>query len=513
MKKRIVCLLLAALLLTAACAATAEEATADAANWYEIFVYSFQDSDGNGIGDLNGVRQRLDYVEELGFDGIWLMPIMPSPSYHKYDVTDYRAVDPLYGTVGDLKALAADCHARGIRLIIDLVVNHTSSQHPWFLEACDALRRGETDNPYVGYYCFSQQPGGKTAPVSGTDWYYEEQFSGGGMPDLNLSNPAVMEEIRAIMDFWLTECEVDGFRLDAVTSYFAGDVPANVECLRQLKDMAEAIKPGSYLVGEAWTSLNEIAQYYESGIDSFFLFPASQAEGYIAQTVRSQKPASAYAGYLAMVEDALPASAVWAPFLSNHDTGRAVAAMQARQNPAKLKFAHALLNLMGGNAFTYYGEEIGMAGSGVDPNKRTAMHWNDEDMTQNPPGVTKAEYPYPCVDEQLADPDSLVNYIRALNQLKKRFPAIARGERSTVYADDFLCLLRRDTQDETVYIAVNFSGAETLTLSLPEELGQAELLDGLNASGGAALLDADGMTLTLPPYGVAVLQSEGEAAF
>ena len=498
--KRLLCLLLLAALLAMPLTALASEA--DGANWYEVFVYSYQDSDGDGIGDLNGLRQRLGYIDDMGFDGIWLMPIMPSPSYHKYDVTDYCQIDPIYGTVDDLKALAAECHERGIRLIIDLPVNHTSSQHPWFLEAVAALRQGDTDNPYVDYYCFSQQAGGKMVSIAGTDWYYEEQFSGGGMPDVNLDSPAVKEELRAILSFWLEECDIDGFRLDAVTSFYAGNIAANVAFLHELKEMCEAIKPGSYLVGEAWTSLSEIAQYYESGIDSFFLFPASQAEGYIAQVVRSQKPASAYAMYLNQVEDALP-DAIWAPFLSNHDTGRAVAAMQARTAPAKLKFAHGLLAMMGGNTFTYYGEEIGMAGSGADPNKRTAMYWNDGETTQNPPGVTKAEYPYPSVDEQAADPDSLLNYIRALNELKKQFPAIARGSHETVYTDDFLCLMKRDGQEESVYIAINFSPTDALTLSLPESL---TLLGELNADGGACALD--GGSLILPPYAIAILGNE-----
>ena len=495
--KRLFCLLMTiALFLTPLAALAAED---DAANWYEVFVYSYQDSDGNGIGDLNGLRQRLSYIDEMGFDGLWLMPIMPSPSYHKYDVTDYCQVDPLYGTADDLKALAAECHERGIRLIIDLPVNHTSSQHPWFQQAIEAIRQGDMDNPYVDYYCFSLQSGSKMVPIAGTDWYYEEQFSGGGMPDLNLDSPAVKEELRAILAFWLEECDIDGFRLDAVTSFHAGNVAGNVAFLRELKEMCEAIKPGSYLVGEAWTSLSEIAQYYESGIDSFFLFPASQAEGYIAQVIRSQKPASAYVTYLKQVEDALP-DAVWAPFLSNHDTGRSVAAMQARTNPPKLKFAHGLLAMMGGNTFTYYGEEIGMAGSGDDPNKRTAMYWNDEDMTQNPPGVTKAEYPYPSVDEQAADPDSLLNYIRAVNGLKKQVPAIARGAHETVYYDDFICLLRRDWQGESAFIAINFSPDETLSLALPEDM---TVLGELNAAGGACALD--GASLTLPPYTIAIL--------
>ena len=500
MKKRL-CLLLAAALLFAACASLAEDGSA---NWYEIFVYSYQDSDGDGIGDLNGVRERLDYIEALGFDGLWLMPVMPSPSYHKYDVTDYLAVDPLYGTLSDLKALVSDCHARGIRLILDLPVNHTSTEHPWFQAAAAALREGDEENPYVGYYCFSREPGMKRTALDGTDWFYEEQFSGGGMPDLNLDNPAVIAELEAIFSFWLGECDVDGFRLDAVTSYYASSTEKNVAFLARLKAMAEAAKPGSYLVGEAWTGLTEIARYYESGVDSFFLFPASQAEGYIVRALRSRTPASAYAGYLAQIDEAIP-SGVLAPFLSNHDTGRAVAALQARQLPDKLKFAHAALAMLGGNTFTYYGEEIGMAGSGDDPNKRTAMYWNDDAMTRQPPGVTKAEYPYPCVDEQLADPGSLLSYIRALNAMKRQFPAIARGERETVFADGFLCLLRRDWQGESVYIAMNFSSSQTLTLDLPEELDAPAIGFDLETGDQSAALSGDGRSVSLPPYAVAVI--------
>lgn len=479
------------------------------ANWYEVFVSSYQDSNGDGIGDLNGLRQRLDYVEEMGFDGLWLMPIMPSPSYHKYDVTNYLGVDVQYGTIEDLKALAAECHRRGIWLILDLPINHTSLEHPWFQAATAALRAGDTENPYVGYYRFSRQPGSKMVALSGTDWYYEEQFSGGGMPDLNLDNPAVLEEIRNILSFWLTECGVDGFRLDAVTSYYAGSLERNVEFLGKLQAMAQEIKPGSYLVGEAWTGLREIAAYYESGVDSFFLFPASQAEGYIARALRSRKPAAAYADSLSKVESAL-GSTVWAPFLSNHDTGRAVAALQARKAPAKLKFAHGILAMMGGNTFTYYGEEIGMAGAGEDPNKRTAMYWCDGDMTSQPPGVTKAEYPYPCVEEQQADPDSLLSYIRAVNELKRKVPAIARGAHETVYRDDFLCLLRRDWQEESVYIAMNFSASNTLEMALPARLDSASILGDLEASGGEARLktEADGTTVMLPPYAIVVIANK-----
>ena len=143
-------------------------------NWYEIFVRSFQDSDGDGIGDLQGVLSRLDDIEWMGFDGIWLMPVMQSPSYHKYDVTDYLSIDDEYGTMDDMRALVQACHERGISLIIDLPINHTGTGHPWFVQAVEALKRGDTGSPYVQYYHFTQSAQTKSVAVSGTDWFYEE---------------------------------------------------------------------------------------------------------------------------------------------------------------------------------------------------------------------------------------------------------------------------------------------------------------------------------------------------
>ena len=268
--------------------------------------------------------------------------------------------------------------------------------------------------------------------------------------------------------------------------------------------MAEELKPGSYLVGEAWTGLTDIAMYYESGVDSFFLFPASQAEGYIARVVRDRKPAAAYVKYMQQVMDAIP-EGMWAPFLGNHDTGRAIGSLQARKAPAKAKFAEAILNLMGGSTFTYYGEEIGMVGSGEDPNKRLAMYWNEEDMTRQPPGVTKIEYAYPCVDDQLADPASLLNYLKALNHLKLAVPSIARGSTEFVYSDSFLCVMKRTWESETSYVVINFSSAKTLAyrLDVPGLALAGTLLTGEEEA--AVNLEENGADVTLPPYGICVL--------
>lgn len=504
MKRLISLLLLLMLALPSACADTLP----DPYNWYEIFVYSYQDSNGDGIGDFNGVRRRLDYIADMGYTGIWFMPIMPSPSYHKYDVTDYQAVDPQYGTMEDFRLLVEECHARGISVIIDLPLNHTSTRHPWFLSAAESIQKRKYDSPYLDYYCFTETPSGnKFVKLSGTSWYYEEQFSGGGMPDLNLSSEAVLAEIRDIVRFWLTDVGVDGFRLDAVTSFHAADVPQNVATLNKIKALCEEAKPGSYLVGEAWVGQSTLAEYWQSTVDSFFLFPSAQAEGFIVKSMLGRSPdARKFVSGLETALSLLPEGRVLAPFLCNHDTGRSIGLLQARKLPERAKFAQGVLGMMPGNVFTYYGDEIGMVGAGDDPNKRLAMYWNDGDMTAQPPGVTKLEYAYPCVDDQLADPSSLLNYCKAVNQARLATPLIARGENSFLYSDKEVVLMKREKDGECCYIAMNFARSAEKTVEIPA--AGLEIVSDLAAlEGHASLAEADGVTtVTLPPYGIAVLK-------
>ena len=502
MKKLISLLLLLSMLIPAASA----ETLPDTYNWYEIFVYSYQDSDGDGIGDFNGVRQRLDYIADMGYTGIWFMPIMPSPSYHKYDVTDYKAVDPQYGTMDDFRALVQECHDRGIRVIIDLPVNHTSTRHPWFLQAVESIQKRKFDSPYMDYYCFTETPSGnKYVKISGSSWHYEEQFAGGNMPDLNLDSAAVKAEIRDIVTFWLCDVGVDGFRLDAVTSFYAGDVVRNVAFLDELKAMCEEAKPGSFLVGEAWVGLSALAGYAESTVDSFFLFPAAQAEGFIVKSIMGRSPnAKLYVSGLEKALEAMPGELL-TPFLCNHDTGRSIGLLQARKLPERVKFAQGVLGMMPGNVFTYYGDEIGMVGAGDDPNKRLAMYWNDGDMTQQPPGVTSVEYAYPSVDAQKKDSASLLNYCKAVNQARLQSPLIARGENTFLYSDKNVVLMQRELDGKCCYIAVNFAKTEA-TVGVPAT-GLKIVSDLEVADGKAKLTKGDGQTtVTLPGYGIVVIE-------
>ena len=360
---------------------------------YEVFVYSFADSDGDGIGDLNGLYDNLGYINDgqpssgvdLSAGEIWLMPIFPSPTYHKYDTTNYMDIDPAYGTLEDFDKLLNECHARGINVILDLALNHTSTEHPWFLAAKEYLKNlpagkdpVKDECPYVWYYTFSREQYPGFVPMDGT-WYYEARFWE-GMPDLNLSTPEVRNELSTIMKFWLDR-GVDGFRLDAVTSYYTDNPDGNMEFMKWVADTVHGINPKAYLVAEAWTDQSSYASYYSTGVNSFFDFAYSGADGIIAQTVRGNMSAKSFAESLANEENLYSSvndHFINAPFYTNHDMPRSAGYYGDDDGP-RTKLAGALNLLMTGNAFVYYGEELGMTGSGKDPNYRAPMYWISEE--------------------------------------------------------------------------------------------------------------------------------------
>lgn len=348
--------------------------------FYEIFVYSFCDSDGDGVGDLNGITSKLDYLQELGVGGIWLTPIHPATTYHKYDVMDYYDIDPQFGTLEDFDNFMAACQERGIAVILDLVLNHSSSMHPWFQEAktyLESLEPGQKPDtsvcPYVDFYHFTQNPPDPTYyPLTGEQWYYEGGFWS-EMPDLNLDSPELREEIRNIMGFWM-ERGVSGFRLDAAKEYVSGDTQKNVEILKFITDTAKELNPDAYLVAEVWEGFQTVAEYYESGIPSLFDFPFANTSGKIPSVLRAADNEKTVRSFATAQEKAYAAYAKYnpefmdAPFLSNHDTGRIAGFVN--RDEAKMKLAAAMNLMMSGTAFVYYGEELGMLGSGNDPSKR-----------------------------------------------------------------------------------------------------------------------------------------------
>lgn len=500
--------------------------------FYEVFVYSFYDSDGNGIGDLQGLIDKLDYINDgdpatdtdLGCNGIWLMPIMPSSTYHKYDVTNYEEIDPSYGTLDDFKTLITECHKRGINVIIDLVMNHTSSHHKWFREASQYLKSlpegaepDASECPYVDYYNFAKEQNGGYCELEGTDWYYEAQFWS-EMPDLNWDNDAIKAEFEQITKFWLDQ-GIDGFRLDAVKEFYTGNNEKNIEILRWFNDMVKSQKEDAYIVGEAWTDSTTYPQYYESGIDSLFDFAFSNKDGIIAKTVNGINKATSYGKNLVKMQELIRSysdTAIDAPFYTNHDMARGAGYYSGDNSAAQTKIAEAMNLLMTGNAFLYYGEELGMKGAGKDENKRAPMYWSlDENATgmcDGPKDMEPIKMKYDSLEEQEKDGNSIYNYVKQVIALRNQYPAIARGEVAfdEGISDTNICVIQKTYEDEKLTIVFNIS-AESQTVDLTKSsLGVAAEDTDLQIAGelidGTEVVTLEDNTLTMPAYSIVILK-------
>ena len=528
---------------------------------YEVFVYSFADSDGDGIGDLNGLYDNLGYINDgqpsfgmdLGANEIWLMPIFPSPTYHKYDATNYMDVDPAYGTLEDFDKLLEECHARGIHVILDLALNHTSTEHPWFQAAKEYLEKlpegkdpVREECPYVWYYTFSREQYQGFAPMDDT-WYYEARFWE-GMPDLNLGTPEVRNELSNVMKFWLDR-GVDGFRLDAVTSYVTDSDDGNMEFMKWVADTVHGINPDAYLVAEAWQDQPSYARYYNTGVNSFFDFAYSGADGIIAQTARGSMSAKSYAESLVNEENlysSMNEHFINAPFYTNHDMPRS-AGYYANDDGSRAKLAGALNLLMTGNAFVYYGEELGMMGSGKDPNYRAPMYWISEEdyvetgadtksaatetasdakdskadadsvtrmveqemgdmMCDGPAEMDRFTMKYGSAYSQISDEYSIFNYYRNAVRIRNSFPVIARGRTEVDYDrtnDSVAAFTRRDSEGkyEPVEIFINSTDAPASVDISGSDF--SELKAVLTVTSDEIVLN--GTTLTLPAFGICVL--------
>lgn len=494
--------------------------------WYEIFVYSFCDTNGDGIGDLQGVISKLDYVKELGFSGIWLMPINPSPSYHKYNVDDYYAIDPVYGTMEDFDQLIAECDKRGIKVIIDLVVNHTGYNHPWFQEAIDYLRYLDikdepdvTECPEVEYYNFvkeGQQKGEAWRKVSGSNYYYEGQFTH-EMPDLNWDSQAMREEIRKVMEFWLNK-GVAGFRVDAAKEFYTGAVSKNVEVMSWLQKTATSIKPDAYMVAEVWEiDYSIITSYYDSGFTSIFNYPFGNSGGKLMQVLNGRGNPNMVKTWATALETATSAYAeknpnfIDAPFLSNHDILRIYDNCKGDQS--RIKLAGAMNLFMGGGTFVYYGEEIGMAGTGAtddDPSKRAPMYWNSSfnyGMTNPPPGckLPSGGYTMGSAEEQMVDEGSVYSYYREAIAIRNALPMIARGVNTCETALNQGCVsaLRKNWNGQECIILMNIDDDEAGAQVDLSAYADWKLVATLSVSDQKVTMS--GSTLTLPAYGTAVL--------
>jgi len=498
----------------------------DGAVFYEVFVRSFQDSNGDGKGDLQGLISRLDYLNDgdpsttgdLGVDALWLMPVFASPSYHGYDVTDYETIAPDYGTNADLDALVAAAHARGMKVIVDLVLNHTSSQHPWFLDSASSPASAKR-----GWYVWSAtNPGWGQPWGTAQTWYalngaYYYGLFWSGMPDLNFLDPEVRAEAERIAKLWLGH-GVDGFRLDAIR-YLVEDGPAagqadTPETHAYLKELAAQVRganPDAALVGEVWTDPRTIASYYGNigavpGGDEIpmnFDFPLADA---IVRGVGDQN-AAAIGLALATTRDLFPAGTTGAPFLTNHDMVRIASQVGSG---AFLRSAAAILLTVPGSPFIYYGEELGMQNgpTGNDEAKRLPMAWDASSTAGFTTGTPW--YPLPPgyqatnVAAETGDPSSLLSRYRQLIRARALSPALAHGGirilSSMTAASTLLAFIRYHPQDR-VLVAHNLQDGPVTSpaYAIAGTLEPLFVDDGGGANGGSG-----SWTVTLPPRGTGI---------
>lgn len=448
--------------------------------FYEIFVRSFYDSDGDGIGDLKGVKQKLDYIQELGANALWLMPIFRSPSVHCYDTYDYYSIEENYGTVEDFESLLAASKRRGMRVVLDLMVNHNSSQHEWFTKSVQRIA------PYDDYYIWrKKRPGGKwyvygkEEPVLNGGWRYHDQrgqyfyaYFSERMPDLNLENKLVRQEFKAIAKYWL-EKGVAGFRLDAAQNIIEKgpghgrqyDSPSTIAWWVEFGESVREVNPEAVLIGEVWAEPETVANYYADGkgLNLCFSFPLQKAvleslnlgdASKIVSTVEELKKAPAPFGF-------------FAPFLSNHDQRRYFTTLN--KDLSKARLAVVILLTSPGTPFIYYGEEIEMHQAeleGKHRSARTVMQWDETETTG---GFTNAKQPWDKignnknpynVEYQRGVKDSLWRLYQKLIELRLSHPELRYGGYEFYCKGTGLLAYERSYGGEQVLVLMNPSGKE-----------------------------------------------------
>ena len=435
---------------------------------YEIFVRSFYDSNGDGIGDLNGVKEKLPYLAEMGYRSLWLMPICPSPSYHGYDIANYYAINSDYGTLDDFDALVAAAKTYNIDIMIDMVLNHCSVTHPYFTQSYADYISGNTASDSKADW-FTWGDGGQHS-YKGT--YYESRF-GADMPDFNLDSTGVRAEMDKIIKFWIGH-GVKGFRLDAVLYYYYNSTTPNVNFLTWLMSTARQYDPNFYMVGECWADEAIVNSYYASSCNSFFRFgTATGGAMNIVSLVKGYTRSEYFAESLENNEAQMHkanAEAYSSYFLSNHDQDRV---SKNFTTPETYKAACSLYALLPGTSYTYYGEEIALIGVRTtgsttddlsDVKRRLPMIWSSSDKTgeckfpeTNRPELNTTVQVKIGVAEQLATPFSLLNHYKMMIHLRNKYSFIKNAILTSAVA-------KLATSERSVLAYTLTSGSDSITI-------------------------------------------------
>ena len=445
--------------------------------FYEIFVRSFYDSNGDGIGDFNGLTSKLDYLNDgdpstttdLGINALWLMPINASPSYHGYDVTDYYSVNSDFGSMDDFKKLLSEAHKRGIRVIIDWVLNHTSSRNAWF----DAAR--DPQSPYRNWYIWSPtRPAAAGWNAGGGGEYYYGLFSP-AMPDLNYRNPKVVAEMKNVMRFWLKEVGVDGFRLDAAKHIIEDgstieNTPETHTFYKDLRKYYKSVNPQAMTVGEVWNDSNTVQTYLNGDeLDLAFDFDLGKNLLFSAGTNTPKYAVDAFRKDLSIFRPGQ-----FATFLTNHDQDRSMSILNDNVDAAKN--AAMLFLTAPGVPFIYYGEEIGMLGKKPDEDIRRPLQWSNQPNAGFSNGTPwrgpKSDFTTKNIADQQADPNSLLSFYRSLIQIRNKHVALRIGEAYIVNTGNkSIYASLRYTKDEAILVLINMSSEPVNNYALKLETG------------------------------------------
>ena len=461
--------------------------------FYEIFVRSFYDSDGDGIGDFRGITEKLDYLndgdpettDDLGITGIWLMPMMPSPTYHGYDVSDYFNTEPDYGTLEDFEEFIEEAHQRGIKVIIDFVMNHSSSQNPWFIKSAAG------DPEYRDWYVWRDTDPGFNGPWGQQVWYpkngsYYYGLFWSEMPDLNYDNPEMQEEIFRSAEFWLDR-GVDGFRLDAIKYLDEnGNVLENTgktfEILEEFNTLYKNKNTDAVTVGEVWQNTASIIPYIQNDrLDLCFEFDLAFS---ILDAVNQNNPGN-ISDQLKVVQSNYP-KLQYATFLTNHDIDRVFSTLGGSN--AKMKQAAALYLTMPGVPFIYYGEEIGMRGTGAHENIRRPMQWSGGQFggfsSSAPWYGVGGNYQTNNVALMDTTEGSLLDHYRRLVQIRTKYQPLTKGYLIQAQAsDDEVLAYARIFDDQAVVVISNFG-------SIPKEVAIDIPVTSLDGQRDLVAIDA-----------------------
>lgn len=505
---------------------------------YQIYPRSFQDRNGDGIGDLKGIVSRLDYLQELGIGAIWLSPVCKSPQDdYGYDISDYQDIDPMFGSLEDMETLILEAKKRDIRIIMDLVLNHTSDEHPWFQEA-----KKSKDNPYHDYYVWRDgvegtPPNDLGSTFGGSAWewvpeigqYYLHLFSI-KQPDLNWENPKVRQEIYNMINWWIDK-GVGGFRLDVIDLIgkepdlkITGNGPNLHQYIRELSKETFQKAEDLLTVGETWGATPEIAKLYSnpdgSEFSMVFQFEHISLDEQEGKGKWDLKPLDVMAlkKVLSKWQTELKGDAWNSLFWNNHDLPRIVSRWgndgEFRVESAKM--LATLLHGMQGTPYIYQGEELGMTnvqyaiedyrdiellnfykermGKGYPEqsvmesiyakgrdNARTPMQWDTSDnagFTQGEPWIkVNPNYKHIHAEESLSNPESIFHYYRKLIQLRKDHEVIVYGDYELIFQENpDVFAYTRTLNGSTILVVCNFQGYTT-ELPLQEQLtGSNQLL-------------------------------------